>query len=222
MVKPKKAERDWLTSGEMATHCMVSRDTIKRWIREGILDSVSTPGGRNRIPRHVAVRFLRDHNIPVPESLSGESAYRALVVDDNRTVRETMKRIFDHAGGQFELEIASGGVEGCVKIGLFKPHILILDLLMPEVDGFKVIEAVRGNPETKDTKILAYSGYLTPARVDRALRAGADDYLSKPFQPDAFWSKVSELLGLGEGVVRKPPSTEENAPSPDEGSTMVS
>jgi len=184
-----------LTTGEFARLCSVRTETVSRWIHNGSLRAHSTPGGRFRIPSDAAIDFMRQHDIPIPPDLEGERAHSVLVVDDEKTIREVVVQALTRIDEDLQIEEAEDGVEGCIKLGSFFPDLLILDLMLPKADGYAVIEQVRTDSNLKHTKILVLTGYPSPENIERALQAGADDWLAKPFNIPEFGDKVKLLLG---------------------------
>ena len=184
-----------LTTSRMADYCTVRVETVTRWVREGSLGAHTTAGGRYRIPIDTAIRFMREHNIPIPDELiSGQEAKRVLAVDDESAILENMVAMLEHCSLALDVRTESNGISACIAMGSFKPHLLILDLKMPEMNGYEVCERVRTDPTTQDTRILVVTGYASPENVERARAAGADEILTKPFQMEEFLEKVEDLL----------------------------
>lgn len=183
-----------LTTGEFAKLCSVRTETVSRWIHNGALRAHSTPGGRFRIPADAAIEFMTQHEIPIPMDLEGERAHKVLVVDDEQTIRELVIKALEKIDDGLLVEEAVDGVEGCIKLGSFIPDLLVLDLMMPKADGYTVCEKVRADPNMKNTKILVLTGYPSPENIERAMEAGADDWLAKPFEIASFSEKVRDLL----------------------------
>jgi CheY-like chemotaxis protein len=95
---------------------------------------------------------------------------------------------------QYETEVASSGFEAGAKVMKFKPSLIILDLIMPEISGFKVCRTIKEDPDTSHIKILAITGYDTKENLDRIMEAGADGYLAKPVVMDALLQQIEDLL----------------------------
>jgi len=94
-----------------------------------------------------------------------------------------------------ELETAADGFEAGLKVVSFKPHLVVLDLVMPGLDGFKLCEQVKSNSETKHIKILIVTGFGSKENAEQALGLGADGYLLKPLNADELQERVRDLLG---------------------------
>ena len=96
--------------------------------------------------------------------------------------------------GDYELASAADGFEAGLRTATFRPDLLILDLVMPNMDGFRVCEAIRTSPDTRHIRILVVTGYPDQENIDRALRSGADCCMAKPFAVRELKQKVAELL----------------------------
>jgi len=188
-----------LTTGEIAGLCHVSHVTVFRWIKRSILSAYSTPGGHYRVTRENFLSFLKYQGMPVPESMQEASGHRVLVVDDDSDILDVVTRALNNRNGAYKVECAHSGYEACIKIGDMKPNLIILDLIMPGVDGFEVMKVVRGHPETASCRILVLSGYTSDENVRRAKDNGADVFLNKPVEVDVLMGKIGELLGSPSG-----------------------
>lgn len=179
----------FLTTGEIASSLHVTIPTVKRWIREGHLGAFRTAGGHYRVTEEEVARFQTAHRIP---NESG-GVFRILVVDDDEPLRQT---IVEGLGldPQYRVEAAADGYDGLIKVGTLKPHLLVLDLRMPGLDGFQVCRRVKDDPDAH-TGILAITGYVDGGTRERILEAGADGFLAKPFELAALHSEVARLLG---------------------------
>jgi excisionase family DNA binding protein len=187
-----KREKRFLTTGEIAAYCTVSHLTVTNWIRAGKLSASRTPGGHNRIRREDLLRFLIEHNFPVPEELVKEGK-QILVVDDERPLAEIMAYALQEDG--YQVSLAFDGYEAGVKMATLQPDLLVLDLIMPGLDGFSICQRVKAHPGGKRTKIIAMTGFVQEGNLAKALECGADLCLGKPFQLKALQEMVAKLLG---------------------------
>jgi len=186
-----------LTTGEVARYCDVSTNAVKKWIRNGRLKAFRTPGGHFRVESEDFREFLIRHHMPVYPEFFENAPRRVLLVDDDPQVREMLAEVLKSMGTDLEVEQAEDGYDALLKAGHSKPHLLVLDLRMPRMDGFEACRRVRSNPTTSSTKILAISGYLDEAARQEILRCGASDYMKKPLDIEEFRSKVAHLLSSG-------------------------
>jgi len=179
-----------LTTGRAASHCQVSTPTLKTWIREGRLRAFKTSGGHARIAVEEFQRFLKRHRMPtypIPPAPAG-----VLVVDDEPQVVEMLVEFLTHHPRGFKIETASDGYEALIKLGSLRPALLILDVMMPKLDGIEVCRHLKSNPETRGIRILGVTGY--PGAAPGLLAAGADAVLTKPLALDEVDSHVGRLL----------------------------
>lgn len=183
-----------LTTGDVARYCQISPVTVFRWIRSGKLQAHTTPGGHYRIRRSDFRDFLISNGMPVEEAFFSERDHkRILIVDDEPNTLQVITRALRE--GSYELDTATNGFEAGIKLSDFGPDLLILDLMMPRVDGFEVCELVRSNPAYQNVRILIVTGYGSEENIARALEAGANDYLKKPLNIHELRQKVETLLG---------------------------
>lgn len=188
MIKRKAA----LTTGEIATHCHVSPDTVVNWIKSGKLKSYATPGKHRRIHVGDFKVFLNDHNLP-PYKEDSAAKRRVLVVDDDPSIVQIISYGLSQTD-QYEVATASDGFEAGLEVLRFNPELIILDLKMPNMDGFTVCERIKSNSDTNHIKILVVSGYASEENIQRALECGADDYMAKPFKIEDLNMKIDELF----------------------------
>jgi excisionase family DNA binding protein len=182
-----------LTTGDVARRCQVTVGTVKNWIEAGRLPAFRTPGGHFRIASDTFERFQAAFGFP----LDSDDRVRILVVDDQNDfvdlAVETLRDLLPTA----LVETASGGYEALLKIGASQPHLLVLDLRMPALDGFEVCRRVKEAPESKATKILAMTGLMDPEVESLALACGADAFVDKSKGLAALGRQVRALLDEG-------------------------
>jgi CheY-like chemotaxis protein len=118
---------------------------------------------------------------------------KILIVEDDPDMREVLSTEFQLMG--FEPITAQNGKEGVEKAFSEKPHLIVLDILMPETDGRQAAQILRANPQTKDIPILAATVLFTDSDVQSCLQAGCSDYVVKPFTYTLLEEKVRALFG---------------------------
>src|SRR5262250_3158675 len=152
--------RRLITTGEAASHCQVSLPALRRWIRDGRLKAFQTPGKHARIEVREFQRFLKQYGMP-PYSADGVAAgLRVLVVEDEPQVVEVLTGLLAAHPRHPTVETAVDGYEALIKVGSFRPSFLILDIVMPKVDGLEVCRRLRG--QTRASRSLSAS---TPSTV---------------------------------------------------------
>lgn len=181
---------------DIAKFCHVMPSTIGRWIEEGKLPSFTTGGGHRRVWATDLLTFLRSHNIPVPPELSGEARLTILIVDDEASIRRAVRKIIALHFPDVDVQDAEDGFEAGHKISTLLPSLVILDLRLPGLNGFKVCQMIREDKQLKSTKVLALTGYSPEEAKKEILRVGADDFLAKPFDTEDLVSKIQKLIHL--------------------------
>ena len=182
-----------ITTGEAAGHCQVSVPALRRWIREGRLHAFRTPGKHARIEVREFQRFLEEYRLPPYPRTEPSPTPRVLVVEDDSEVRQLLVRILASQPRRPIVETAVDGYDALIKVGIFRPSVVILDVVMPKMDGLEVCRRLRKSPETRDIKILAVTG-RTEAVPD-VIAAGADACLTKPFDFGAVDRELERFLG---------------------------
>jgi len=185
---PKKT----FTTFEVGEICGVYPTTVINWIKQKKLPAFVTPGGHRRIQREQLVGFLKKFRFPIPADLSG-SRRRVLIVDDDRASAETLRRAYQESK-QFDAAVISNGIEALVSVGKRPPDLVILDAVMPIVDGSTVCSTLRSNPDTRHIKILAVAGRRLPQRSAKLLRSHSDGLFQKPLDAEALLRRAAELL----------------------------
>jgi DNA-binding response OmpR family regulator len=137
-----------------------------------------------------------------------------LTVDDEPDVLELIRFHLTHAG--CEVLTATSGRSALETIRVHRPDLVLLDLMLPDIDGFGVCEILRRQPATATLPIIIVSAWSTTDSRDLGLQLGALDYLTKPFSPKTLVERVQRLLNLRPVGREKPPAP---APAPMNGQT---
>jgi two-component system alkaline phosphatase synthesis response regulator PhoP len=117
---------------------------------------------------------------------------KVLVVDDEPDIREIIS--FNLVKEGYEIETAKNGSEALSKVSSFKPDLVVLDIMMPGMDGVEVCRTIRANPSHNDMLIIFLTALSDEASQIRGLETGADDYVSKPISPKVLVSRVNAIL----------------------------
>ena len=186
------AEKQVLTTGEAAELCNVSQQTIIRCFDSGRLTGFRVPGSRfRRIPRMELIRFMRANEIPM--DLLDDGRVRVLVVDDDPSIVRIIEEVLSREE-RFEVRTALTGYDAGMMTREFRPNIVLLDYMLPDVNGNIVCERIKSDPDLADTRIIIISGVVQQDEIDRLLEAGADAFIPKPFQ-------VEELIETIDGLI---------------------
>jgi len=186
--------KDLFTTGEAAEICRVSQQTIIRCFDAGRLDGFRVPGSRfRRIPRQNLVKFMKDNNIPLDAIESGKR--KVLVVDDDAEIVELVVEILER-DGRFEVKTASSGYEAGMATERFRPELILLDYMLPDVNGNMVCQTIRRNPEFENIKIIIVSGVVKEDEIAQLLKSGAEDFIRKPFNITELTDKITTVLQI--------------------------
>lgn len=183
-------DKKFYTIPEAAEICFVNRATMLRWVKAGKLKSFQTPGGHYRILMDDLECFLSENNMPGINQKN--SRKRILIVDDDAQVLKVVSRILEPY--QHEMEVASNGFEAGLKVKDFKPDLMILDLIMPMIDGFDVCKSIKQNPDMDHIRILILTGHDMPETREQIMKVGADAMMAKPIEKNILLEHVNRLL----------------------------
>jgi excisionase family DNA binding protein len=187
-------QHDILTTSDVARYCRVTTDGVLRWIRADKLKAFATPGGHYRIYKSDFREFLERFRMPIDQEFFVADRPRILVVDDEPVIVDIISQSLLDQNEGYVIETAVDGYDAGFKLGSFRPDLVIMDLLMPVIDGFELCRRIRSNPDTVNTKVLAITGYPGGNALERMYQIGADLCLVKPLQLDQLRREVARLL----------------------------
>ena len=151
------------TTGEAAKICKVSQQTIIRCFDSGQLKGFRVPGSRfRRIPRDILFKFMKDNGIPTDALESGKR--KALIVDDDEELVELIRDVLD-SDGRFEVRVADNGFDAGMMVKEYRPDILVLDVMLPDINGKEVCQRVRKDSTLEDVKIICISGMVEKDKI---------------------------------------------------------
>src|SRR6202167_3626682 len=182
------------TTGEPADICMVQQQTIIRCSDTGRLRGFRVPGSRfRRIPRDALVQFMKENGIP-PDALDS-GKFKILVVDDDPEIVELFVDVLER-DGRFEVKTASTGYDAGILTQEFTPDLVILDYMLPDINGNVVCQTIRKNPNFEHMKIVIVSGVVNQDEINELLRSGADEFVKKPFNIEKLIERIGQLLSV--------------------------
>jgi len=189
----------YLTTGEAARLCGVRLNTIKNWIRNGDVPAIRTPGGHWRIPRAGFLAFMKRMGMPVPAEAEPKShgRPRILIIDDELSAHELMSGILSMELPDCEIHSAFDGYTGLIEIGKHQPDLILLDIMMPEINGLEIIHRLK-QPDSPmpDARIIAVTAASDRKLVVNRIRAaGPEALLFKPIDAATFTRTVLRVLG---------------------------
>ncbi|MFI5378083.1 MAG: response regulator [Tepidisphaerales bacterium] len=186
------------TTGEAAEICKVSQQTIIRCFDSGRLKGFRVPGSRfRRIPREALVHFMKENGIPIDALDSGRR--KILVVDDDPEIIELFVDVLER-DGRFEVKTAMSGYDAGILTQEFGPDLIILDYMLPDINGNIVCKTLRQNPTFEQIKIVIVSGVVNQEEINDLLKSGADEFVKKPFNIEKIIERIVQLLEIEAGV----------------------
>jgi excisionase family DNA binding protein len=170
------------TTHEISRIIQVDPSTVSKWIDKGILVAFRTPGRHRRVRASDLRSFLVAHEMPMPEEL-GSSLVKLLIVDDEKPVLDAIKRAFKPYAAQVEVNTTTSGVEALLLISEQKPHGLLIDLSMPDMDGLEVVRRVHSRKQLEGVRCLTMTSRPSQDLTAQSTKAGALACLAKPIDP---------------------------------------
>ena len=178
-----------LTSHEVGALLQMDPSSIVKWVNDGLLPAYRTPGGHRRIRSSDLLVFLREHSMFIPDVLRG-GVVHALVVDDDAALLQSLARSMKTHRDKIDLATCASGIEALVRVGSERPDALIIDVHMPELDGFEVVRRLKASADTRGINIVLFTGKPTAELEKKALELGAKALLPKPLTA----AKLVEVL----------------------------
>jgi len=188
------------TTGEAAKICKVSQQTIIRCFDSGQLKGFRVPGSRfRRIPRDQLFSFMKVNGIPTDALESGKR--KVLIVDDDEELVELLVDVFER-DGRFDIRSANNGFDAGMQVKEFRPDLMVLDVMLPDINGKEVCQRVRSDSNLDDVRIICISGMVEADKVADLKASGANDFLQKPFAVEKLIERACELLDVEVVAVR--------------------
>ncbi len=182
------------TTGEAAKICKVSQQTIIRCFDSGQLKGFRVPGSRfRRIPRDQLYAFMRDNGIPTDALDSGRR--KVLIVDDDQELVELMSDVLER-DGRFEVKTVNNGFDAGMMVKEYHPDLIVLDVMLPDINGREVCQRVRSEKSMDDIRIICISGMVEDDKIEELRAAGANDFLHKPFEVEKLLERICTLLDM--------------------------
>ena len=182
------------TTGEAAKICKVSQQTIIRCFDTGQLKGFRVPGSRfRRIPREQLYNFMRENGIPT-DVLEGDKR-KILLVDDDIDIVNLIKDVLER-DSRFEVRVANNGFDAGMKVKEYHPDLIVLDVMLPDINGKEVCQRVRSDQTMNDVKIICISGMVEENKIDELKACGATDFMRKPFDVDMLVKRICHHLEM--------------------------
>ena len=186
--------KDVLTTGEVAKICNVAPRTVSKWFDSGALHGYRIPGSKDRrIPLNQLIRFMKQHGMPLNGLMTG--CTRVMIVDDEQDIVEVLEKILEDEA-KYEVEVTKGGFAAGVTAEKFRPHVILLDMHLRDIDGRALAQHVKNNADLQLTKVIAMSGRMGEDELKGLLAAGFDGYLKKPFHVRQVIEAIEDAMAV--------------------------
>jgi excisionase family DNA binding protein len=186
--------KDVLTTGEVAKICNVAPRTVSKWFDSGALHGYRIPGSKDRrIPLNQLIRFMKQHGMPLNGLMTGRT--RIMIVDEEHDIVEVLEKILEDEA-KYEVEVAKGGFAAGITAEKFRPHVILLDVHLRDIDAREVVKHVKGNNDLQLTKMIAMSGKLTDDEAKGILTQGFDGFLRKPFHVRQVVEAIEDAMAV--------------------------
>ena len=136
---------------------------------------------------------MKENNIPLDSLESGKK--KVLIVDDDAEIVELMSDVLVR-DGRFDIKTAASGYDAGIMTQQFLPDLILLDYMLPDVNGNVVCETIRKNPEFENIKIIIVSGVVKQDEIDQLLKSGAEDFIRKPFDIAELTDRIAAVLQM--------------------------
>ncbi len=183
-------EKPYLTPTEAAALLMVAPVTLRAWAAKGLLRAQTTAGGHRRFLRRDLERFARDRGLHLSDRIPESNEMRVLIVDDDRLFADFLVDFLAGRGAQ-AVAVYDGFAAGR-RVESFAPDVVLLDLMMPGMNGVEVCRQLKGEKTTRHIRVVAMTGYPDGPEKDGVLAAGAEICLAKPLDYD----RLLQTLGV--------------------------
>ncbi len=185
---PGNEPTEWLTLGQAAKYLGVAQSTIRKWSDVGRVPAFYTPGGHRRYRRRDLDAFL-EHSGPGARTQAGPLV---LIVDDDERVREVVRVSLELEG--YSVREAGSAEEGLAALEEEPPDLILLDVMMPQVDGWEMLRRVQERHGVGAIPVVMFSGKVDEAAANEAESRGAQGFIGKPFDPQQLIDSTKQLL----------------------------
>jgi len=179
---------------EVSRVCQLSSRDVLNWIQKGKLKAAKNLDGDYTVKREDLVRLLQNMRLCIPDELTTESPFKILIVDDEPCIRRLLRLNLLGRFPGIAIEESGEGFHAGWRAHDFVPDVIILDILMPGMDGFRLCRLIRNHEDLSETKIIAVSALRENETRTRILGLGADEFIAKPFRMEALEDAIVRLL----------------------------
>lgn len=188
------AHKDVLTTGQVARICNVAPRTVSKWFDTGQLRGYRIPGSKDRrIPLRALIRFMKAHGMPLNGIESGQT--RVLILDCEQDMADLLSRTLGEEG-TYEVHTAASAFEAGMLMERVRPHVMLVDVALPDVDTHALARLVAANPELHGVKLIAMSASASEGEAESLRQRGFANILRKPFDIQQVMRVIEESMAV--------------------------
>lgn len=181
------------TTYQIGKFCQVNIRTVIRWIETGKLKAYSTPGGHRRVKWSDLISFLTQNRMPIPRELEEAKRKKILIVDDDLDFFDVAQKILAKVP-DIEVRTSASGFDTGVLVAEWLPDLILLNFIMPDLDGFEVTRKIKSNPRLKKIPIIAVTSITNPNELEKVKGSGVDTLVTKPIESESFLKKIDRFV----------------------------
>jgi len=181
---------------QVSLYCGFSEETVQNWIEKGELKATPVQEGHYRISVADLVDFLIKYNLPIPDKILSPGTKKVLIiVNEEKTVLDTLLECFKKENIQdFIIDCSAYGLDTHMKLFLFKPDLVLIDLPAPLIDGFDLCEVIKQTPEFSNTKVMVISRSPSDEKISFVKKLGIDALLPRNTEIRILLDKMKKLF----------------------------
>ncbi len=183
-----------LTPNQVAEMMMVSPATVRQWAANGKLEALATPGGHRRFRMTDIISFAEKKGLVLNTEEESKKSVSILIVDDDIQFANFLKEFIKNFDDKIMVKIAEDGFEAGRLVHTFFPDLILMDLMMPTMDGFETCKSIKSDPKTEQIRVIAMTGFGSDENQNRIKALGAEDCLLKPINEEILENYIKTLV----------------------------
>jgi len=191
-----------LSVGQVAEICRVSKKTVLNWIYDGGMKAFTTYGGHYRVWPVNVKKFLDTTGMDIPFDYVDDRTTHILIIDDDHDFSNILKSSIVAEMPEVDVTTTDDGYEGLMLIGELKPQLVILDIKMPKLDGFQVLELLKTRKADQDVQVLVITGYLDPETRQQLSKTIADNWIDKLTDINTMTKTIAAYLRSAKPILK--------------------
>jgi CheY-like chemotaxis protein len=195
LLKESYMQEKEFSTFEVGKICNVAHTTVINWIERKELAAHSTPGGHRRVYYNDFLLFLRKYHMRIPpELLEAEAKPCVLIVDDDAEMLVMLSRAFKEHAPELKVRTTQNGMEALMIVGRAHPDVIILDVVMPGMDGLAVCKTLKAGEASNDIKVLVITGKKLTEHQRKYFLENVDGIYHKPFSAIKLVERTVQAL----------------------------